>query len=91
MEKSCSVLTRVQQVGILISQSLVGEEVVSVSVEGEEWHHVVAVVVANGSVGLWVAGARRLVGPEPALVDTEGKERNIKLIEYECKLLIVIY
>lgn len=90
MEKSSSVLTWVQQVGILISQSLVGEEVVSVSVEGEEWHHVVAVVVANGSVGLWVAGARRLVGPEPALVDTEGKERNIKLIEYECKLLIII-
>lgn len=77
-------LTGVQQVGVLVSQNLVGQEVVSVSVEGEERHHVVAIVVANGSVGSWVAGSWRLVGPEPALVDTEKNSKTSKTTEYEC-------
>lgn len=69
------VLTRVQQVGILKSHSLAGQEVVSVSVERQEGHHVVTVIVANGGVGTWVVGPERLVGSEPALEDA-GEEKE---------------
>lgn len=86
MKKPCFVLTWVQQVGILVSQSLVGQEVVSISVEGKERHHVVAVVVANGSIGLWVASSGRLVGPEPAFVDTaKKKKRKQKILNMNVK------
>lgn len=70
-----AVLTRVQQVGILKSQNLVGKEVVSVSVERQEGHHVVTIIVANGGIGTWVVGPERLVGPEPALEDA-GEEKE---------------
>lgn len=66
---SAGVLTRIQQVGIFITKSLVGQEVVAVSVERHEWHHVVSVVVADGGIGTWVAALGRLVSPEPALID----------------------
>lgn len=75
-EKPGLVLTRVQQVGILVSQSLVSQEVVPIFVEGKERHHVVAIIVANRSIGLWVARSGRLVGPEPAFVDT-AKNKTI--------------
>jgi len=71
-----SVLTRVQQVGVLEAQGLVGQEVVSVPEEGQEGHHVVPVVVANGSVGSWVSGPGGLVGSEPALKDTGGEKEG---------------
>lgn len=75
---SVGVLTRIQQVSIFITKSLVGQEVVAVSVERHEWHHVVSVVVANGGVGTWVAAPGRLVSPEPALIDAAyvTKKRN---------------
>lgn len=65
-----SVLTRVQQVGIFISKNFIGQEVVSVSIERHEWHHVVTIIVANRGIGTGVAGPGRLVGPKPALKDT---------------------
>lgn len=86
----CFVLTWVQQVGILVSQSLVGQEVVSISVEGKERHHVVAVVVANGSIGLWVASSGRLVGPEPAFVDTAKKKKR-KILNMNAKYCLYDY
>lgn len=72
------VLTRIQQVSVFITKSLVGQEVVAISVERHEWHHVVSVVVANGGVGTWVAAPGRLVSPEPALIDAAyvTKKRN---------------
>lgn len=73
----CSVLTWVQQVGVLKPQSLVGQEVVPVPVERQEGHHVVAVVVADGGVGTRVTGAQRLVGPEPALIDAAIENENM--------------
>ena len=68
--------TRVQQIGIFISQNLVGHKVVPVPVERQEGHHVVAVVVSDGGVGSGVVGARGCVGPQPALKDTAGKTRR---------------
>lgn len=76
---NCSVLTRVQQVCILISQNLVGQEIVSISIERQEGHHVETIIVANGGIGTWVAGPGRLVGSEPALEDAaEGMESEDK-------------
>ena len=65
-------LTRVHQIGVFISQNLVGHEVVPVPVERQEGHHVVAVVVSDGGVGSGVEGAGGCVGPQPALKDTAG-------------------
>ena len=76
-----AVLTRVQQVGVLKSQNLVSKEVVSVSVERQEGHHVVTVIVADGGIGSWVVGAERLVGPEPALEDA-GEEKTGVNVSY---------
>lgn len=74
----CFILTRVQQVRILIAQGLVGQEIVSVSIERQERHHVVTIIVANGGIGTWVAGPGRLVGSEPAFKDAgKGTENEV--------------
>lgn len=68
--QTCHELTGVQQVGVLVSQSFVGQEVVTISIERKKGHHVVAVIVAYGGIGTWVDGPRRLMSSEPALKDT---------------------
>lgn len=67
-----SVLTRVQQVRILIAQNLVGQEILSIPVERQERHHVVPIIVAYGGIGSWVAGPGWLVCSEPTLKDAAG-------------------
>lgn len=47
--------------------------------EREEGHHVVTIIVANWGIGTWIAAPERLVGSEPALIDTgEKKEQRDK-------------
>lgn len=85
---SICVPTRIQQVGIVISQSLVGQEVVAVSVERHEGHHVVTIVVANRGIGTWVAAPGRLVSPEPALIDAADVIQSTK--KMTAQLFIII-
>lgn len=66
----CSTLTGVQQIGVFVAQNFVGQEIVSVSIEGQKWHHVVTVVVADGGIGSRVGAPDRLMGPEPSLKNT---------------------
>lgn len=68
-------MTWIQQVGVFISKSLVGQEIISISVQRQEGNHVIAIVVANRGVVAWVAGSRRLVGPEPALIDANEEKK----------------
>lgn len=76
------IVTRIQQVGIFISKSFAGQEVVSISVERHERHHVVPIIMADGGISTWVACPGRLVSPEPALVDAELRNVSYVGINY---------
>jgi len=72
-------LTSIKQMWIFISQSLAGDEEVSVGVEGQEGHHVVLAVVPDGSVRVWVLSRRWSVPPQPLLVKAFIEEEdNVK-------------
>lgn len=56
-------LTSIKQVGILISKLFAGDKVLFVSVERQEWCHVVVPIVPNGCIKLWILGWRWAVPP----------------------------
>lgn len=81
-EWTCYELTRVQEVGVLVAESFVRQEVVSISVERKERHHVVAIIVTNRGIGTWVDGPRRLMGPEPALKDAREEKQILSILNF---------
>lgn len=69
-------LTGTQQVSVVVSKVLAGDEVLSVPVQGQERHHVVLAVVPYGGVGLWVIRRRWRVPPEPLLIYAAAEVRR---------------
>lgn len=90
IEKAPLRLTSIKQMWIFIAQFLAGNEEFSVSVEGQEGHHVVLAVVPYGSIRVWILWWRWSVPPEPLLVNAFIENGNKRIAIVRCKRVSVL-